>query len=60
MGCAGHGRMGIISAAVPKIARAKGDLLLMIENPVRLGGLAALLAGVLLFVSELVRNAHRR
>ena len=27
----------------------------MIENPVRLGGLAALLAGVLLFVSELVR-----
>ena len=36
-------------------ARAKGDLLLTIENPVRLGGLAALLAGVLLFVSELVR-----
>src|SRR5918997_4309900 len=45
---------GIMSAA-REIARAKGSLLLTIENPVRLGGLAALLAGVLLFVSELVR-----
>ena len=44
-----------IMCAVREIARAKGDLLLTIENPVRLGGLAALLAGVLLFASELVR-----
>src|ERR687898_621815 len=46
-----HGTM----SAAREIAKAKGDLLLTIENPVRLGGLAALLAGVLLFVSELVR-----
>jgi hypothetical protein len=45
---------GIISAAVREVARAKGDLLLTIENPVRLGGLAALLAGVLLVISELL------
>jgi hypothetical protein len=44
-----------IMSAVREMARAKGDLLLTIENPARLGGLAALLAGVLLFVSELVR-----
>src|SRR5918995_7139214 len=45
---------GIMSAA-REIVRAKGNLLLTIENPARLGGLAALLAGVLLLVSELVR-----
>lgn len=47
-------KRGIIPA-VREIASAKGSLLLTVENPVRLGGLAALLAGVLLFVSELVR-----
>jgi hypothetical protein len=47
---------GIISAAVREIARAKGDLLLTLENPVRLGGLAALLAGVLLIISELLSS----
>src|SRR3712207_505650 len=44
-----------IMSTVRGTARAKGDLLLTIENPRRLGGLAALLAGVLLLVSELVR-----
>jgi hypothetical protein len=42
----------IIEFAIPKIG--KGSTLMKLDNPVRLGGLAAVLSGVLLVISQLL------